>query len=530
VLFDPTFRPQPARIVSQQEMVSLRAPTALVRLPNGKLAIMVRDQAGKPQPFYARGIENGYRPLPPGADFDKLFANYRRLGSNTALFMIHWMEIEPADGKFDFSRTDQIVEMAKKNGVKIWWVLFLHCQSDHPKELSDFWLYRSDSRDGKDYAMQWLKDENGVVYDSMAKLKTLPGRWEIFPAYGSPQVLPKINRMLTKLGERYRDSDTVIGIQIDNESGFGFYTPRGTTGPQKLQSDFNPVTAQIFEEWKLKTGKSDWHAFKLAIVKYWWKQFTTAFHKGDPYKLTSFNFQGANAATGDETWIDKEAVDVTTYGEGNIDAISSNFYLPVKGPKVWANLDQHYNVAYELPIFLTAEIGLGRTWPAVQFQQYVINCIERGAQGFSSYAYGDLMGTDGNPNTYGEFYRAFASMIEANEDMIHAGVPGPGPVSITTSSAGYKISQLGVAQTGTVGILHFPSAFAQTPEPSQAKADVAVELKALVAGSYVVQTYRAGKVATSSTLKLGANETNRFVVPGAGQTEAVFIKVKRQGA
>lgn len=66
VLFDRTFRPQSARIVSQQEMVSLRAPTALVRLPNGKLAIMVRDQAGKPQPFYARGIENGYLPLPPG--------------------------------------------------------------------------------------------------------------------------------------------------------------------------------------------------------------------------------------------------------------------------------------------------------------------------------------------------------------------------------------------------------------------------------------------------------------------------------
>lgn len=105
------------------------------------------------------------------------------------------------------------------------------------------------------------------------------------------------------------------------------------------------------------------------------------------------------------------------------------------------------------------------------------------------------MGADGNPNTYGEFYRSFASMIEANEDMIHAGVPGPGPVSITTSSAGYKISQLGVRHTGTVGILHFPSAFAQTPEPSQAKADVSVDLKALVAGSYVVQTCRAGKVA-----------------------------------
>jgi hypothetical protein len=122
-------------------------------------------------------------------------------------------------------------------------------------------------------------------------------------------------------------------------------------------------------------------------------------------------------------------------------------------------------------------------------------------------------------------------MIEANEDTIHPGVPGPGPVSILTASDGYKISQLGVAQTGTVGVLHFPAAaLQQNPDSNQAKADVSVELKALTAGSYLVRTYRAGKVANSSTVKLGANQTNRFVVLGVGETEAVFIKVKRQGA
>ena len=531
-LYDPTFQPQPARIVPESQLAALREPAALARLSNRKLAIMVRDAAGKMQPFYVRGIETGYwdtRRTSQGPDYGPIFANYRKLGANTSFFMIHWKDIEPVEGKFDFSYTDKIVAAAKKNGVKLWWVLFLHTQSDHPRDLRDFWGYKLDSHDGKDYATQWLKDENGVVYDSMAKLATLPGRWEINPLYGHPQVLPKILRMLTRLGERYRASDSVIGIQIDNEAGFGYYTPRGTTGPQKLQSDFNPITAQIFEEWKQKTGKSDWHAFKLAIVKYWWKRFTTAFHQGDPYKLTSFNFLGTHAEAGNEYWIDLEGVDSTTYGEGNIDVASSMFYGPGNGPKAWANLDQHYNFAYELPIFISSEIGLGRSFGSeALFQHYVINSIERGAQGYASYDYGSLMGTDGNPNAQGQLYRNLASMIEANEDVIHGGVPGPGTVALVAATPGAKISQLSRAPVGTMGILHFPeAAFQQNAGANKATTSVAVELKAMLAGSYTVQTYRAGKLATSSTVKLAAGETSRFTVAAVGQTEAVFLKVKR---
>jgi hypothetical protein len=527
VLFDPAFQAKPVRIVEQTELASLRPPTALVRLANGKLAIMAQDEQGTARPWLVRGIENSFRPTPAGTNLDQIFANYRRLGSNTAVFMIHWMEIEPADGKFDFSHTDEIVAAAKKNGVKIWWLLFLHCQSDHPANLRDFWLYQIDSHDGKDYAMQWLKDENGVVYDSLAKLKTLDGRWEITPAYGNPQVMPRILRMLGRLGERYKDSNSVLGVQIDNEAGFGYYT-NARSGPNKLTSDYNTVTGQIFDEWKLKTGKTDLHAFKLAIVKYWWKQFTTAYHNADPYKLTSFNFYGSLAEAGDPAWIDLEGVDVTTYGEGNIDVIDPMFYGPGNGPKIFKNLDEHYDPAFRLPIFLSSEIGLSGSNAMALFQQYVINSLERGAQGYTAYAYGNLVRADAL-TTQGEFYRSLAAMIEANEDIIHPGVPGPGPVSITTSAEGYRISQLNLARIGTLGMLHFPAAaFQRNPDSNQAKADVTVELKALAAGTYVVEIYRAGKLATTSTVTLAANETHQQMIAGVGQTEAVFIKVKRQ--
>ena len=100
----------------------------------------------------------------------------------------------------------------------------------------------------------------------------------------------------------------------------------------------------------------------------------------------------------------------------------------------------------------------------------------------------------------------------------------------TTTTPGAKISQLNRGQAGTVGILHFPAAALQpNPGANKETVDVSVELKALSAGSYAVQTYRAGKLANTSTVKLGAGETNRFSVAGVGQTEAVFLRVNRAG-
>lgn len=503
-------------------------PSALVRLSNQKLALMMRDHAGRMQPFFVRGIETGFWDTRNclGTDFSKVFADYRRLHANTSFFMIHWKDIEPADGRFDFAFTDSIVEKARAQNLKIWWVLFLHVQKDHPPDLRDFWAFKLDSRGGKDYAIQWLKDDKGNIYDSEEKQLALPGRPEINPAYGHPQVLPRILRMLRQLGAHYRNSDTVIGVQIDNEAGFGYFTP---VTLMQMESDPNPITREIFENWRVRTGKSDWHVFKLAIVKWWWRQFTTAYHQADPYKLTSFNMLGGHAEAGDEWWIDHEGVDATTYGEGNIDVASPMFYGTATGPKIWRNLDQHYDYVYHLPIFISSEIGLGRGWgPKVQFQQYVIDSLARGAQGYSSYDYRSLMGPDGELSPYGLAYGALASTVAAVEDVLHAGLPGPGTVSITASAAGAAVRQLHRGDGATVGILHFPDAYLrEQPDSNTEQTDVAVEVRAQIAGRYTIDTFRAGKLASSKSLRLAASETNRWVMPAVAKTEAVFIRVKR---
>ena len=79
-------------------------------------------------------------------------------------------------------------------------------------------------------------------------------------------------------------------------------------------------------------------------------------------------------------------MDSTTYGEGNIDVVSSMFYAARNGARVWATLDQHYSFAHELPIFVSLEIGPGRSYDSESlFQLYTINSIERGAQGHATY-------------------------------------------------------------------------------------------------------------------------------------------------
>ena len=54
--FEPDYRAKSrgTRIVGEAELASLKAPSALVRLGNQKLALMVRDQSGRLRPFYVR--------------------------------------------------------------------------------------------------------------------------------------------------------------------------------------------------------------------------------------------------------------------------------------------------------------------------------------------------------------------------------------------------------------------------------------------------------------------------------------------
>jgi hypothetical protein len=546
VPFDPDYsaKARSVRIVSEMEAQSLKVPSALVRLPNRKLAIMVRGPSGKMQPFYPVGLATGYwsREEPTAAYFDQVFTNFEKLGANTAMIGLHWKVIEPEPGKFAFRYTDMVVDVARKHGIKVWWVLFMHAQPPNwpVANVADFWLYHLDSHDGADYTIQWLKDDKGNLYRNIPDI--LKVRGEILPSYSHPKVFPLVLRMLGALGRHYQDSDTVIALQLGNEEGFVNSDWRGRPATENWQADFNPVAQGLYEDWKRKTGKSDWYTFKLDTVNSWWSRFTSAFHEADPFKLVSFNLMTGGEEAGYEWWIHQTGTDSATYRDGNIDVIGVMFHRPFN-EQIWANLDRHYNYVYDRPILIPSEIGIDRT--VEYFQQSAIETIGRGAQGYAVWAYTpNMVSREGTLSTEGTAFRRLAAMVQANLDIVHPGLPGPGDVSIEASE-GFQVSQLHSA-AGTIGILYFPRIYDiqlgpqdwdqvkalgiwQAAHPAQmfaGKFDVSVKVTAAKAGKYSIQVYRDGEPLAPTTESLQENGTRALTIPGLTKSDVVFLKVR----
>ena len=522
--YQPDFKSIQTSIVPVSQIGNTSAPTVLARLENQKLALKVRDNSGKMQSFYVQGIETGFYDTrnKSDIDWDQVFAGYQLMGANTSLFMVHWQDIEPEPGKYDFTFMDKIVTTAKKYDVKIWWVLFMRCSIGNPVSGANAWVYRFLKKDSVDHSIQWIKNKKGRFLKSAdAYLET---KTRIYPEYAHPEVFSHILNMMDELGKHYRNSPDVLGVQIGNEEGFN----------DAGEGDFNPAALALFEQWKKKTGKSDEVEFKLDINKYWWKHFTTAFHRADPYKLTSYNLLAGFPEAGEEWCIKRMGVDASTYGDGNIDVVGTMFYGK-HGLKIWPNLDKHYkNFVDNLPILVPSEIGLGPKWgPRVQFQTNAINTIERGGQGYAAYCYGELVDSTGRLNAFGQFYRKFGDMVRANEEIIYAGISGPGEVSMSTALPGAKISQLHRDPDGTLAMLYFPEAYAQKDPDSNTKAfdaTVDIKLNSVKSGRYKIDIYRDGALQSSVIRQLERFEHNveqSLVLADVKETEVVFLKITR---
>jgi len=547
VSFDPAYRAKArgVEIMSWEEARTTGVPTALVRLPNQKLALFARDRAGQLQPLYVRGLATGYwrNERPTRAYYARAFADFQTLHANTVMLGLHWRDLEPEEGRFDFSYTDMVAETAEAYGLKVWWVLFMHFQPGNWPEpgLRDFWVYNLDSRDGADYSVQWMRDGEGNVFKNVEEL--FAHRVEAAPSYSHPEVFHRVRRMLRTLARHYRESSTVIATQIGNEEGFMTAPWREQDRTKEWQTDVNPVTLGLFEDWKHQTGKTDWFSFKLDLVDFWWSSFTSAFHEGDPYKLTSFNFMAGGPESGSEWWIQQEGTDATTYRNANIDVIGTMFHRPISD-LIWANLDRHYDYVYEPPILIPSEIGIGRSlqW----FQHHTIRALERGAQGYAVWDYngGDLFNEEGSLAANGTGFQRLAAMVEANEDILHPGLPGAGDVAISCTGEA-KVSQLH-AEAGTLGILYFPAAYDMklgprdwdqqktlslwqeaNPHAYEGVVDLAVDLEAAESGTYSVQIFRDGAAEPPVVMELSGNDGRTMDLPAVSKAEAVFIRVTR---
>ncbi len=509
--------PLSARIIDYADKDGVDAPCALVRLPNGKLGYMVR-QKGKMLPFYIKGIETGYwdTRYEETTDYDSVFADMREIGANTAYVMLHWEDIEPIDNCFDFTFADAVVAAAYRQQLKINWILFLHAQRDFvpSKTPETAWTFHLDDRDSSNYTMQWVQ-RDGRRYTNIKDVLT----YGIRPlhVYGHKEIFYRIRRMLYQLAVHYKSDPTVIGVQLGNEEGFSFLD----------ESDFNPVTAELYREWRQKTNKVDYSQFKKEAIDWWWQQFTSAYHEGDPYKILSFNLDAAQAEAGDEERVKMTGTSAATYADGNLDAIGTMLYKGW-GYRALLGLDRYYGDSYHyrLPILVPSEIGIGRFNSPVYFRHFVMHSLERAAQGFGVYCYGEVRKELQEKKTERQDLMRMFRNIEMNEDIIFAGLPGVGYARCSTDSSDIQLSHLNVEGKETLALLYFPEA--KLSDDSSATEDVEITVTVGLKGKYkisVLTSYSNNEQKKEVTLKQNGNirmQLSRF-----NKMDVAFIRITR---
>lgn len=515
------FTPKSAIITDIAYKDTIPSNAALIRLPNGKVAYMTRTN-GKMEPFYIKAIETGYwdTRYEQNTNYDTVFADMREMGANTAYVMLHWEDIEPADANFDYTFADSVVAAAKRQGLKIGWVLFLHAQRDKVPTLTPetAWTFHLDDRDSANYTMQWVK-RNGQQYNTIKDILT----YGIRPlhVYGHPEIFYRIRRMLYNLGTHYRNDDTVIGVQVGNEEGFSFLD----------ESDFNPVTTALYETWKQRTNKTDYAQFKKEAIDWWWQQFTSAYHEADPYKILSFNLDAGQAEAGDKKRTLQTGTSAATYADGNLDAIGTMLYKGF-GYQAILGLDHYYgnSYQYQLPILVPSEIGIGVFNSSVYFRHFVAHSLERAAQGFGVYCYGEVRKELPEKSRIRKDLIQMFTMIHHNENLLYAGLPGPGAVSCRADSVNAQVSHLNVEGNETLAMIYFPES-KSTPDSClhlSVPFDLGIACSAQQAGKYKIRVYQQGVESQSLSVRIPAKGIRNIKISGVRKEDIVFINISKE--
>ena len=190
------------------------------------------------KPFFPLGSEflyvSGYS-IRDQAQMDKPFDLVKQAHGNTALIPVYWDEVEPEEGKFDFTSVDNLIATARRHSIK----------------LIPLWF------------ATW---KNGNMDFTPSWVKTNPKRFKrvISPTGTAVWVLSshcKVNyeadkKAFTTFCKHLKATDnidqTVIGIQVENEPGI-MGSDRDYSAEAQAEFD-SPVPAKLMAAMQ-KTGK-----------------------------------------------------------------------------------------------------------------------------------------------------------------------------------------------------------------------------------------------------------------------------------
>lgn len=153
-------------------------------------------------PFLILGGELGNSSAACVQDIEHIFPKLERMGLNTVLVPAYWDLIEPAEGNFDFTLTDKVLQQARQNNLKVVFLWF------------GAWKNSMSC-----YAPLWFKEN----YKRFPRAYTRNGKpLEIASAF-SEAVYEADQRAFSKWMQHIaavdKEEGTVIMIQIENEIG-----------------------------------------------------------------------------------------------------------------------------------------------------------------------------------------------------------------------------------------------------------------------------------------------------------------------
>jgi hypothetical protein len=208
-------------------LTNLSAQHAMLR-QHGSCKQLVVD--GKP--FIVLGGELGNSSASSEADIERIFPYLERMQLNTVLVPTYWDLIEPQEGVFDFSLTDEVIYQARKNNLK---VIFLW-----------FGAWKNSM---SCYAPEWFKRD----YEKYPRAHTSTGRPLEIASVFSDNVFRADNnafsQWMSHIASIDNEQGTVIMIQLENEIGMLEEARDHSSVADSLFA--SPVPQQLIEYMKL---------------------------------------------------------------------------------------------------------------------------------------------------------------------------------------------------------------------------------------------------------------------------------------
>ncbi|WP_440009457.1 beta-galactosidase [Halomicrococcus sp. SG-WS-1] len=154
--------------------------------------------------MFAYGAQYYRPPNPPSDVWADDLEQMADLGFNTVKLWAMWNHTHPAEDEFDFSELDELVEIARENGLRVAVSLIL--------ENAPHWL-------AERYPAARYEDQNGLKVDLRARPNTPGGGWPGL-CLNHPGVREEAERYTRALAGHFSDEDAVASYTTWDEAFF----------------------------------------------------------------------------------------------------------------------------------------------------------------------------------------------------------------------------------------------------------------------------------------------------------------------